>query len=386
MLRGRSRRAVLSRRWRNRTRRTCGELVVLAAVTGVCLSGCGGATATITTTASVSTLGSFAGYVWKGPVNSVQASWSVPRVLGGPPGALAGTWIGARTPGPNASAPFIQIGTNEGVDRSGGETGPSPAYSAFWSDTVHGFHPQFLFFVLPGDSISASLHLTHGRWILAIVDHGLGAKASFTTEDETHGAFNEAQVLQEDTTYGGLTNVVPYPRLSQVAFRRVSVNARVPRYADLYSQWMSENGVDLAPTPLTHDSFTFGPATITRAGARYLALASGEDRSSITFYAESQRWTSHTSRAQVASQAAALAAALATNTDGFANSKWPTPVHANIAVLIRDVRKERALLLTAPRVTRAGRRAWLAAVIHFGGVGNTGHLIRRALHVPEITS
>jgi hypothetical protein len=59
---------------------------------------------------SPSSFGKFAGYVWRGHVESVRASWSVPGIRVGSTGR-AGTWIGAQAPG--SPGAFIQIGTNE---------------------------------------------------------------------------------------------------------------------------------------------------------------------------------------------------------------------------------------------------------------------------------
>lgn len=65
--------------------------------------------------------GTFAGYVWHGRVASVQASWTMPRIVSGSPLGFAATWIGAQ--GPGALRPFIQIGANEqrGLSRTGGD-------------------------------------------------------------------------------------------------------------------------------------------------------------------------------------------------------------------------------------------------------------------------
>src|ERR1700689_3489949 len=52
--------------------------------------------------------GAFAGYTWLGTaVESVGASFTVPRIAGGSPLSEAGTWIGVQGQGPPAR--FVQI-------------------------------------------------------------------------------------------------------------------------------------------------------------------------------------------------------------------------------------------------------------------------------------
>jgi hypothetical protein len=199
--------------------------------------------------------GPFAGYLWTGTVTSVGASWRVPRVLPGSPEGAAATWIGAqRTDGPG---PFIQVGTNENRETVALET--SNDYDAFWSDTRVHFAPQPLGIVNPGDYVSASMLLVGGVWHLKLVDHTRNASYVHSTADEANSRFGVAEWLEEDPTSSVTNKVLPYPRLSTVGFQRLAVNGGHPSVADLYSQWLSLPGMNLAPSVVSGDQFSVSP-------------------------------------------------------------------------------------------------------------------------------
>jgi hypothetical protein len=200
--------------------------------------------------------GPFAGYLWTGTVSSVQASWRVPRVLPGSSPGGAATWIGAqRNDGPG---PFIQIGTNENRDTVALET--SNDYDAFWSDPKVHFAPQSLGPVNPGDYVSASMVLGGGEWHLELIDHTLSRTYVYSTADEASAHFGIAEWLEEDPTSSDTNKVIPYPRLSTVRFQQLAVNGAPPLTADLYSQWLSLPGMNLAPSIVSADQFAVAPA------------------------------------------------------------------------------------------------------------------------------
>jgi hypothetical protein len=200
--------------------------------------------------------GAFAGYSWSGRVTSVQASWVVPRILhGSPRRGAAATWISAQAP---ASGPFIQIGTNEWDQYP--TRRPRPDYFAFWSDTKRHFLDQWLFYVSPGDTVSAVLKLANGRWILGIWDKTSGANAYFSTSEDAHGSFNDASWLQEHVV-GFRWQHLAYPRLSAVEFRGLEVNGTPPAADALCPGWISEAGHTFEPSPLHADSFGLREAT-----------------------------------------------------------------------------------------------------------------------------
>jgi hypothetical protein len=321
--------------------------------------------------------GTFAGYVWPGHVSSVQASWSVQRMLGRSVG-VASTWIGAQ--GPNG---FIQVGTTEARAHGIHYT----FYRAFWSDRAHHFHPVFLLKVHRGDRVSASLTLASGRWTVAILDRTTGQAARFSTADEAGGPFNLADWEQEDPSYTfrGKEMRSPYPRLAAVRIHNLKVNMAAPEYADLDSQWMSVNGGALAPTPLLRDSFSVRSATISRLGARYLAMVAPEDAATSRFVHEASEWTAATAQAQLAANTTTFATALRHDIQTLAAARWPKRVHQLVRFLLR---RSRALLVQTqspvPSVS-AERAKWLAIWAgDAAAVGHAGHAIRRALRVPEI--
>ena len=299
--------------------------------------------------------GAFAGYQWFGRVTELRAEWVVPRIESSPADGTASTWIGAEAPGKVKTAPFIQIGTQEQRN--------SPSYAAFWSDTRRGFHPQLLFDVAPGDTISASLRLAPGRrWELEIVDASSGERAAFATGDEAGAAFNDASWLQEDVTDSGTSGPFPYPQLTPTRFVRFSVNGVVPRPDSLGPRWMSLPGERFLGPHRLGDSFTVRRVRLTVADERFLVLDRAFSRVANRFVAELARWTAATPASQIRAQAAPFAGAARPFVRGLAAVRWPTRVTPLIGRLIGVVGRELLLAQPAglPSAARIGawRRAW----------------------------
>jgi signal peptidase I len=302
---------------------------------------------------------------------------------GSAPRSAAGTWIGAQAPG-SPNGPFIQIGTNEQTFVPAAAAKPNLDYIAFWSDTARDFHPQPLFPVNPGDDIFASLTLARGRWTLAIVDKASGAEAHFATREDANASFNEAQWMQEDIRDTTAKRPFPYPRLTAVAFHRLTVNSVPPSYSDLYSQWMSENGSSLAPIALHDDSFIVRRATVSAIGARYLHLVLSTDAMIDPLISDIDHWTTHTPRSQINSERAEVAAAFRNGTRLFAGARWPRPVGGLIHSLTHKNHALVDLLDASPFAS--GLRSWLAAWTRDEvAAADATHLVRRALHLPELT-
>jgi hypothetical protein len=326
--------------------------------------------------------GSFAGYAWRGRVASVQASWTVPRIIRGSSPGVAGTWIGAQAPG--KPEPSIQIGTNEESFPPAQATAPDN-YFAFWADVRRHFRPQRLFPVSPGDNLTASLMLIHRRWTLAIVDATSGAAARFSTREEAQGSFNLAEWTQEDVTDEATRKPYPYPQMTPVVFRGLAVNSTTPSYADLYSLWMSTDGTYLAPSALHHDSFTLRRATVSPSGAQYLRIATGADVATVTFTSRMSLWTAATTRAQIASACSSFATALRDSIHAFRRARWPTRVRGLVDLLVRDSQAVLDDTLSAVPVSAAGLAAWRSRWARdAAGIGSAAHLAKRALGLPEI--
>lgn len=193
--------------------------------------------------------GTFSGYDYLGRVTSIAASWRVPRTLGGAADSSAATWIGVQSQ--RSPAQFVQIGTQE--QGSGRDF-------AFWSDAKHGFLPQFLGDVNPGDRVRVSIGRSQGGWALVIADPAARIDRAFDVRQTRLDSFDQAEWLQEDPTAsanGTPQQPIAYPQLTPVRFDDLSVNATAPDYRDLLAQWMSLPGeITLAPTPLEGGGFT----------------------------------------------------------------------------------------------------------------------------------
>jgi hypothetical protein len=215
--------------------------------------------------------GAFAGYAWIGSVQSVGASFTVPRIAGGSPLSEAATWIGAQGAGPPAR--FVQIGAIEGRFWSPEKQRAIDAYFAVWSDTARRYKAKVLFPVNPGDQLSAALTLARGHWTLSITDDTSRKKARFSIGEEAQAPFDQAEWTQEDP--GNPNDHARYPQITAPRFQHLTVNSTEPSPAQLalYTQWMSVNHSTLAPTAMRDDSFTLHPApAVSAAAAQYIRL------------------------------------------------------------------------------------------------------------------
>jgi hypothetical protein len=324
-----------------------------------------------------SSFGHMAGYVWSGHVTAVSAAWSVPWMSGAGE-AHASTWIGAQAPGQALRSPFIQVGTVE--DRGSAR----PVYRAFWTDTTRGFHPQILFRVRPGDAVSTALSLTAGRWRVVILDTTSGQRASFMTREEGTSDFNLGEWLQEDPseTTGRATR---YPELSTVRMHGLAINGAAPLYRDMYAQWMSLPGRDLAPTPLGDGAFAISRGVLTPAGLRYLAMARPQNASARTVDLEEARWTEQTPAREIARVSRAAAASERRYADALARAPWPAAARRPIVALVDEVHLEAALFATSARRPPASLTAWRDRFVPITPrLLQLAHQVRRMLHLPEL--
>lgn len=349
------------------------RVVAATIAIGLGAAGCGGGSGR---TGALS-FGHMAGYVWSGEVSAVAASWAVPR-MSGTGDAHASTWIGAQAPGRPQHSPFIQVGTVED------HAHPSPPVdAAFWTDTRRGFHPQILFVVHAGDAVSTALTLRADRWRVYIVDTTSGRRASFTTREEGLADFNLAEWLQENPseTPGGITR---YPDLSQVRMRALAVNGAAPRYGDVFAQWMSLPGRDLAPTALRDAAFTITRGVLTAAGRRYLELARAQNASARTADIERARLPQHPQAGEIKRLSAAAAASELRFANGLDRGPWPTAARAPISSLSHEIRLEAGLFALAARHVPASLAAWQGRLAQLTPtLLALAHRVRRALHVPE---
>jgi hypothetical protein len=352
------------------------RLVAVAALFAIVLgaAGCGGRS---DSDRGLYSFGHMTGYVWVGHVTAVTGSWSVPRMSGAGE-AHASTWIGAQGPGAPRRSPFIQVGIAEDRGSHG-----APGYAAFWSDTIRGFHPRILFRVQPGDTIATGLTLTAGRWRVHIADTTSLQSSSFTTSEEGAAQFNLAEWLQEDPidTSGQVTR---YPDLSPVRTSAVAVNGARPRYADMFAQWMSLRGRDLAPTPLRDGTFSITTAALTAAGRRYLEIAHAQQVTARRVDEQAARFTVHTPAPEIERVSAAAAASERRYAKGLAHGGWPAAARGPISALVHEVRVEAGMFGAAARHGPASLAAWRRQFIEFSpAIVHLAHVVHRTLHVPE---
>jgi hypothetical protein len=311
----------------------------------------------------------------------------VPRILNGSPAGSASTWIGAEAPGPRGA--FIQLGTIEtqgSATRPGGD--PRARYQAFWSDARHGLQPQTLFPVNAGDDLSASLADAGKRWRLAIVDRSSGA-SRFFTGDEAATSFNRADWTQENRA-SGEHRPDPYPYLTTVGFRALTIDSAPPSPAHLSALWMTVGGNSVAPSPLYEDSFTLHKAPRpSTAGAQFLRIAAAEDAAANAFYAQVAGWTAKAPYSRLAPESAKFAAALHRNIAALARARWPAPAQGAALSLIDDMRSLLGHVVPPAQASRATLAAWRSALARERedeGVSGAEDALRRILNVPVVSS
>jgi hypothetical protein len=322
--------------------------------------------------------GTLGGYVWQGHTRSVAASWVVATIPKGSRSGVAATWVGAQQ-GFGHSERFIQVGTNQVRDLGPGHSDFS---FAFWTDTARHFHPVFLFVVPPGTRVSASLRLAGDHWMVSIRDAAAGHEVSFTTTQDTFGAFNLAEWLQEDPT--GESGPEPYPALYHVEFDKVSLNGAIPQYARLHSQWMSVNSLSLGPSPFVGDSFKMLPRTLGAPARRFVAIAGAVDPQ-FNAFGSALSWKVMPNLGQLDAARASFAAALTRNIDSFEREQWPSNAVSLIHTLAARTGLLQAGVEQMPGTTQGQVDAWRRRLVALEQpINPLAQQIRRLLGAPQI--
>ncbi len=334
--------------------------------------------------------GAFAGYSFIGDVRAVGGSFTVPRIAPESRSGLAATWIGVQGQGPPSR--FVQIGVIEERYPSGRRHTLVNGYVTFWSDTAHHYSAQAMFPVRAGDTIAAGLVLSHGNWSLSITDRARYRSAHVSVANEGSAPFNQADWTQEDP--GRPNNHAQYPQLAAPIFQHVTVNATPPTASDpsLYSQWMSANHYNLAPTALDDASFTLRPAPAVSATAeQYVRLSRPAAIAFEKFEVERTHWTLTTPHRTILDASLTLIQAIRARRLAVLFAKSPAPMrqllrssdHATTSLL--EHLRPPAILTPATfahwnsgvteaseRAARAGRK--LRATLELptgGGAGNS---------------
>jgi hypothetical protein len=326
--------------------------------------------------------GSFAGYEQVGPVRSIGAALTVPKISQRSGAGVAATWIGAQAASAGERAPFIQVGLNE-VRRKG----EPDQYFAFWTDTARSFHPVPLFGVQPGDRLPASLVLKDHRWTVAISDITSHRHVRFTTSEEGGAFFQAALWLQEDPLEAIQRRSAPYPQLAGLQIAGLAENGAPPSPELTNVQWMSRGEQVLTPTALDHDAFTFtlNLPSLTPPARRYLDIEQPLIDASTQPQAELAAATDATGHAQEIKWAKQLAAALTRGENALRVARWPPAV---ARILASDARlRRRVANLTNQLITRpasgfaAARMRWAAAI---RASSLSSARLRRALNAPAV--
>jgi Peptidase A4 family len=322
--------------------------------------------------------GPFSGYAWVGGVHSVGASFTVPRIAGDSALSEASTWIGAQGQGPPAR--FVQIGAVESRLWFPRKQKTVDVYYTFWSDVARHFKAKLLFPVSPGDSLSASLVLAHKQWILAIADNASGKKAHLSIAGEARAPFNQAEWTQEDP--GSEGDHARYPRMTVPVFQHLTVNSTEP--APAYSQWMSVNHGNLAPTVVHDDSFTLQRApAVGAAGRQYMRLVTAGLAVRQRFETERSSWTPRTPYAQIASASSKMIEATQRADRALLSARWSK----QISGLVRSAADANAVFLEHARppalLTAATFAAWNSALTEASlRAGRADDKLRLALGLP----
>jgi len=294
--------------------------------------------------------GPFAGYAELGPtVRSVSAVITVPRAGSGRKLAMASTWIGAETLGPQVKEPFIQVGVKE-VSQFG-----ITAYLPFWSDTVADYQtipfPDSLA-VHAGDRISVSLTLSHRDWIITIASGRVHLRR--VTAEEGAGTFQEALWFQEDEAQeplGGNHRLTyfPFPRLAGARVSDLSVDGHAPERRDLNASWMSVGGSVLEPTRLNQDAFGLAvheaatPAANIRPVVATLVATGDGSPSNSNPMAKLLRATMATPPESVVRWASQMSSALVRFAGPLRRARWPRTARDRVAALLSSLQEALAL-------------------------------------------
>lgn len=262
----------------------------------------------------------FGGYHASGSVTDLSADWLVPQITRELTDAHASTWIGAQDP----EGDFIQIGTTE--DESFGMT----RYSAFWSDPVVGFHPQFILSVSSGDEMSAHLAKVTDGWSGTIEDMTTGqtSRVPPSTHYAEGSAMQRSEWVQEDPATQGGTVDEPYPNMTQVTFTALEVDdkAPTPTFNDA-TALASPNGVVLVPSVVRNDSFGLEQGTAPQG--QYLRGISAVD-SAISRFVDPRI----IGGGATAAHGKALVTAIVTFNSHLSTQQWPTGSLADVRKLV----------------------------------------------------
>ena len=145
--------------------------------------------------------------------------------------------------------------------------------------------------------------------------------------------------------------------MSVPVFQHLTVNSVAP--APIYSQWMSVNNSNLAPTAVHDDSFTLQPApAVSAAATQYMRLTTAVRAEDQRFDTERSNWTPKTPYMQIASASSRLIEATQRASRALLSARWSK----QISGLVRSAANAGAAFLERVRpptlLTAATFAAW----------------------------
>jgi hypothetical protein len=273
----------------------------------------------------------FGGYNWTGKVTTIGAQWSVPTIARDSSFGGAATWIGVQN---SVNNQFVQIG----IDENDFGDGPDQ-YQAFWSDLQVGFSPQTFGDVYPGDVIAVSMSRTDKGWSLRFADLTRKLKGKAFVRLPSSVPFTQGEWIQEDPTASTDTSQdLPYPELSTVTFRDLTVNERSPVLNRDDGQVLISSGATISvPTPFLNDAFSLTAPT--GDALRYLDDEQHLDSALNQFDVQLAAWNT-TSVAKESTDVSSLSAALKVDANALASQSWPSESRSPVAQLIQSDRMQ----------------------------------------------
>jgi hypothetical protein len=149
---------------------------------------------------------------------------------------------------------------------------------------------------------------------------------------------------------------------------------------------MSENRVDLAPSPLVGDAFSLTPTRPSAIGTHYLQIAVELDVAWVALQRDIARWTPGTPARRIGAQRAAAATAIAATIQEVSATQWPTVAEPLANHLVAAGVKELAQLRRAPTLTEHGLRRWVRDWRrHAASLSAASRRLRRALDLPQLS-
>jgi Peptidase A4 family len=318
---------------------------------------------------------SFAGYFSiPSDLGDVGAEWSVPTILESSHAGIASTWVGVIGNG----MVFVQVGTIEQrhyFSRSSFQD----YYQAFWSDSGMHFLPSIIGRVEPGDVVHCEITLHQGTWKLRFGDITRKTSRTISVGSRSTG-FLSAEWLQEDPPRSSDSRKVgPYPDLSSVRFKDVTLDGVIPKASSIESTLMTTpSGTIMLASRYGSDSFQIQKADADEE--QYIRLALPLDKRISSFlagYAKKVNWN------VIYRDGTSLARSLKADAANIRSFDWQRSISGSMVSLASDMNSAEGrlgtLLESGPSKRPLVLRSFEDALT---GISRDGAGIRSSLGLP----